>query len=287
MTYYGNQDFLFTRTGVITVKISKILSPLFLITSLIISPIAFADCNTIGDDCWQNSAILYGWIYGQKGDMTIGDNIAEVDITPKEVLENIDLIDFLFQLHWETCNGKWAFMIDPTILALTAGASLTTPLPTPRPKNITLNITSKIKFSLVDFGVFYTVYSRCFCESRRWIKLEVLGGGRNLYFVGDINIDPLVRLSNGANWFSALAGARFTASVYHGLNLSIRGDVSAGSRSHSLGATALIAYQFHPNFVVAGGFKVLHFCGENGSGENRFDMDICYYGPVLGLGVIW
>lgn len=267
-------------------NVKKVLLSLSFIISIALSIDVFADCSP-NDNCWHNVAIAYSWIFGQKGDLTIGNTTSELDVTPKDVVENLDLIDFILQLHLETCKGKWAFMIDPTILATTERTTLTTPLPTPNPQNLTLNITSKTKFSLVDAGVFYTLFSRCFCETQRWIKLEGLFGIRNLYMDADIDISPLTRLSNGANWFGALAGARLTAHVYNGLNLSLRGDVSAGSRSYSYSATALFIYQFRRHFVLGGGFRYLDFCGENDSGDDRFDLDVCYYGPVLGLGVLW
>lgn len=267
-------------------RIKGLISRL-LLACVFFTATGYAQCMECNQDCWQNTAIYYSWIFGQRGCMNVGSSEADIDVTPKDVLQNLDLIDFIFQLHLETCKKRWAFMIDPTILAVTSRVSLTTPLPTPRPRSIRLDITSKIKFTLVDFGAYYTAFARYFCDTNRWVKLEVLAGGRNLNQDADIEIAPITRTSSGANWLGAMIGARATAHVYPGLNVWMRGDVSVGSRSHSYGGNAMFGYQFHQNFVLAGGFRILDFCGENGTGDNRFDMDLFYYGPILGLGVVW
>lgn len=261
-------------------KLFSSLKPWLVILCLGFAPSVFATlCPPSTTCCWQNTLAMYGWVFGQRGCMDINGETIDVDVTPQDVLENLDIIDFILQIHMETRKGRWAFMIDPTFLKTTVSNQIA---------NTRLSVVTKTGFVLVDFAGFYTIGTHCFCTPGRWLQAELYVGGRDLYSEFDANLQPFqFAINEGNNWLAAMIGTRVTFHVNDCVNLWFRADVAAGSHNHSYNFQAFASYAFSKNWFVAAGFRALDFCGTENVAINPYKMDMLYYGPILGVGLQW
>lgn len=232
--------------------------------------------------CWKNTFGIYSWIFAQQGDMRIRGNTVNVDVTVGNVLRNLNLIDFILQAHMETSNGIWSFFVNPTILKVSH--SLRQELPGPLPD---IKVKASIASNIIDFSAAYSFYDRCFRNGCSSLKLELCAGGRNVYFASDVKLNQFNKVDDAANWLGFLMGIRATCHVTPSIDLWTRLDASYSSSSHSFGWALLSSYAFTSTFKVLGGVRAIDFCGKDGSGQNRFVMDVTYIGPVLGAALNW
>jgi hypothetical protein len=126
-----------------------------------------------GNDDWQFSVGIPGWLAGLNGDFGVrGMNPVHVDVPFKEILQNLEIGAML---RADAQHGKWGFYVEGIYLKLGADGKPPGPL---------LNsIDMQIQQVLAEVGMSYRLW-----EGKRGY-FDLLVGARYVYMGGTINFD--------------------------------------------------------------------------------------------------
>ena len=83
------------------------------------------DTPPMTDSSWQFTLSPYLWAAGLSGSVGIGRAVSEVDLSSRDILDNLDIGAML---HFEARKGRWAFLFDGFWMKLDADADTPGPL---------------------------------------------------------------------------------------------------------------------------------------------------------------
>jgi hypothetical protein len=246
--------------------------------------LASAHPVTASDDWEFALSPLFLWGISLKGDATIGDSTAPLDLNFKDdILENLEAV---VTLHFEAHKGIWTFFTEFQYVDLE---------PTTTVEIGPIEVESNVSFKnvLFELGAAYILGES---DSTRW---EVIGGGR--YTEQDIHIDltlstalppPLDEINidqrGGDDWWHAFLGARVSHSINDKWTFIGRTDLGyGGSDNKAINASFVFDYRFNDWGSAFAGFRYLQYDYDNDSSSDRYALDAYMQGPLLGLTIHW
>lgn len=219
---------------------------------------------------WQYTVVPYVWLFGQKGTLNIKDiPPIEINVTPWDVLKNLNIIDFIFQLHLEAEKRPLAYMADLTYLKSSPNKFMTNQL------------------SFLNFGVYYTIFYNRIRNAFSLTSFELLAGGRNIYYGTSVNLLQKSLKKNSkkknSNWISPLIGARLIVQLSKATSLLLRASIAKSRSSFSWDTQAAMTFSLKSHVSLAFGYRTFHVDVK----RNQFYVNNTYYGPVLGFKITW
>jgi hypothetical protein len=229
-------------------------------------------------NAWRfDLAPLYLWGLSLEGDASLGTPVGSVnpsiDVPFDDVFSNLEGV---FTVHFEGVkDNRWGFFFDYNFLDISGD------------QDLPLNSQYRVEFSgkIAELAGFYRFAGAPEHE------FDVLFGARYTDLEVTANLSGLVNLgaSGSQDWTDPFAGLRWGWQFADQWRFSLRGDVGG------FGVGTDLAWQFagllhwqpwqHVGFI--GGYRSLYQDFEDGSGTDRFQLDVTIHGPILGLNLTW
>jgi hypothetical protein len=152
-----------------------------------------------------------------------------------------------------------------------------------------------MNFVFFEFGPAYRVLDWPRGDGGRPIQIDLLTGGRFMYFYESITAKGsqgrFRRYANAtSSWVDPFVGGRFTVPIADGLDVLFRGDIGGFGAGSQLAWNLLggLAYQlpWHPGAAttsIYAIYKALDFDYEHGSGAGATQAALDLRGPAVGL----
>ena len=220
---------------------------------------------------WHFMIAPYAWIAWDKGDITVLNRKATIDMTPKDTK---NALDSGLQLHLEANKNRWTFLLDTTYLELSdssTGALGTT--------------TVNFKQVLVDFGEFYKFMSYPTDNANSRIDFEGFFGGRYWYLKNKISLPINWSDTRTKKWLDPVIGGRLLYYIRDSWVLSLNGNIGGFGliSNFTWQVKALAMFKFNRYIGIGVGFHALHVNYEDGTRLTKFKLRKTTYGPMAGI----
>jgi len=222
---------------------------------------------------WQNKlAPLYLWGVSMSGTSTFGTNTVPLDI---EFTDAVSDLEAVFTFHYEGAKGHWGIIVDYSYLNLTPKAEIPG---TPVQLNVDLKNTIAEIAGLYRFG-----------PNNPW---QLLAGFRSYDL--DLTVNglpqppapvPQIAIKETINDF--FIGGRYLRSINDKWSFIGRADIGAGDSDLVWNVLAAFDYRFTKLLSAFGGWRVLDYDVNTGSGPSTFKYDMNHSGPILALAFHW
>ncbi len=222
---------------------------------------------------------IYGFMLGIEGDATLGNVTSDVDVSFSDILDNLD---FGFMGFVEHRRGKWSFIGDVAYLKISADDT--------RAVNPILSVKLDAEFeqTVAEAFVGYRVFEQNQGEAQ--FGIDLLGGARYNKLAVELDVTAsLLGLTTSASrnpeedWVDGVVAARVQYSHDNGWGVSAWADIGDGSDSSSYQLMGIVSYLFKNNIRVFGGYRLYHLEYTGDIGGRRFDVDLDYTGPMIGV----
>ena len=226
----------------------------------------------------------YAWAAGVNGQVGVGNQVVNIDVTPGEVLSNLGKVDGALMLHSEVGRGDWGFILDANLIR--AGTSVTTP---PAQVGVTLQQT------LIEaLGTYRLIEVSDYWVDGKSATVDLLAGVRiyefsNLLAVSPFNpMLPTVPLGMSSSWVDMVIGGRAKAPITKTLDVFGRADIGGfGIGSSSILAWNLIGgvdWKISQCASLSAGYRELNINKTGtGAGGMPFVFDAKLYGPFMAV----
>ncbi len=226
---------------------------------------------------------IYAFMMGIEGDATtsgtLGDVTADVDVSFSDILDNLD---FGFMGFVEHRRGKWSFIGDVAYLKISAEKTRSgTPVSS-------LTLDAEFEQTLAEAFVGYRVFEQNIGEAQ--FGIDLLGGARYNEIAFELDATAtLLGLTTSASrnpsedWVDGVVAIRVQYGHENGWGVSAWADIGDGSDSSSYQLMGIVSYRFKNNIRVFGGYRQYSFEYTGDSGGRRFDLDLDYTGPMIGV----
>ncbi len=220
---------------------------------------------------WWLTITPYGWVTATEGDMGVAGQIAPVDISMRDTLEDLEMS---FMLAAEGGFDRWAFGIDGIFGAFSSGGQLP-------PGTGFTNAT-------VDFDQFFArVHAGYQVIKEDHATLTAFVGARFSYLSMEIAVSgPTVeteRRDDSKSWIDPVVGMHGSWEINDCWFIQGGGDIGGFGVSSDLIWQATVALGYHFTDSVAG------LIGYRGMGvdysDGGFLVDTIAHGPALGLSI--
>lgn len=121
-----------------------------------------------------------------------------------------------------------------------------------------------------------------YIEKRRWSSLKLFIFAHCLTATR-LGLTETVSRNRRPDWTDAVTGLRANYAHNSGWGVNGWADIGVGSDSSSYQLAAFINFKLDNNIRLFSGYRHLNFEYEDGSDESRFEIDVDYSGPVLGV----
>ncbi len=229
-------------------------------------------------DSWTEVGI-YAFMSGIEGDATVGNVTSDVDVSFSDILDNLDLG---FMGYVEHRRGKWSFIGDVAYLNVSAEKTRS------RTSVTSLTLDAEYEQTLVEAFIGYRVFEQNIGEAQFGIDLLVGARYNEVAFELDVQASLLgLTTSRSRNpeedWVDGVVAARVQYGHENGWGVSAWADIGDGSDSSSYQLAGIVSYRFKNNIRVFGGYRLYHLEFTGDSGGRRFDLDLDYTGPMIGV----
>ena len=222
---------------------------------------------------------IYGFMLGIEGDATIGNVTTDVDVSFSDILDNLDMGFMGFVEHR---RGKWSFIGDVVYMKLSADSTTAiNPI-------LSVELDAEVAQTLAEGFVGYRVLAQDHGDAQ--LGIDLLGGARYNKLDLELGVEAtLLGLTTSASrnpsedWVDGVIGARVQYGHNNGWGVSAWADIGDGSDSSSYQLIGIVSYRFKNNIRVLGGYRQHSFEYTVVSGGRRFDLDLDYTGPMLGV----
>jgi len=240
--------------------------------ALLFSSLAWADSNK-DFNTWQNKlAPLYLWGVSMSGTSTFGTSTVPLDIEFKDAVSDLEGI---FTFHYEGAKGHWGIIADYSFLNLTPKAEIPG---TPVQLNVDMKNTIGEIAGLYRFG-----------PNNPW---QLLAGFRSYDL--DITITglpqppaPVPQIAIKETINDLFIGGRYMRDINDKWSFIGRADIGAGDSDLVWNVLAAFDYRFTKLLSAFGGWRVLNYDVNTGSGADTFKYDMSHSGPILALAFHW
>jgi len=222
---------------------------------------------------------IYAFMMGIEGDATIGNVTSDVDVSFNDILDNLDMV---FSGFVEHRRGKWSFIGDVAYLKVSAEKTRS------RTRVSSLTLDAEFEQTLAEAFVGYRVFERKLEEAQ--FGIDLLGGAR--YNELALELDARASLlgltrsasrNPEADWVDGVVAARVQYGHENGWGVSAWADIGDASDSSSYQLMGIVSYHFKNNIRVYGGYRLYHFEYTGDHEGRRFDVDLDYTGPMIGV----
>jgi len=231
---------------------------------------------------WEFLIAPYGWLAGVDGAVTAKGVEVDVDKSPSDFFDIVSDIDFVAELHMEAKKGPWIILLDPTYLKVSTDGKV---------GPVDADVTTE--FALVDIAGLYRFYERPIgADNSRKLSFDVLAGARYWHLESDIDLELRLERFNlkkdfeaRKDWIDPILGLRTGVNLTRKLTLWARADIGGfgvGS-DFSWNVSAVLGYDVYRNITLALGYRVLDVNFEDGSGDDKTELNATLHGPMLGL----
>lgn len=225
-------------------------------------------------ESWSYLVAFYGYIFGMNGDITVQGSTSGVSSAPKDIIDNLNNVDAIFQLHGELQKQRWNFFLDPTYLKLTlpiaAGPLVGSVTP---------------ELGLFDFGIFYTLKENF--NSNKPYKVQAMIAGRAFKIKNTITPSRMPSIAGQQNFVTPMLGARLLGTLKGPWSYSLRGDIGGFDIDDVKKTWDLIAflnYSFNQSWHAGMAWRQMGINFQRGSGTSRFAMNTKFWGPIVSIG---
>lgn len=227
---------------------------------------------------WKFMIAPYLWVPAQHGTIASRGVTANVSMNVGQSWDAlIDNFKFAACLHMEANKDKWTVFGD--IMYTNLGNEV---------KQSNIDVDQKM--GIFEIGGSYAVFDNKLPgaedDSKVRLRIEPLAGVRVWYL--NVNISDSVR-SVGPNeaWVDGFAGARCELAFNDAFSLSARADIGTGMSDLTWNILTMANYNFNRNFALFAGWRWLSDDYKKGSGPDRFEYDIQFSGPFVGLKIMF
>jgi len=222
---------------------------------------------------------IYAFMMGIEGDATIGNVTSDVDVSFNDILDNLDMV---FSGFVEHRRGKWSFIGDVAYLKVSAEKTRS------RTRVSSLTLDAEFEQTLGEAFVGYRVFAQN--QGKSQFGIDLLGGAR--YNELALELDARASLlgltrsasrNPEADWVDGVVAARVQYGHENGWGVSAWADIGDASDSSSYQLMGIVSYHFKNNIRVYGGYRLYHFEYTGDHEGRRFDVDLDYTGPMIGV----
>lgn len=222
---------------------------------------------------------LYGFATFIEGDTRIADVEVDLEVTPKDILDNLDVGGMGF---FEHRRNTWSFIGDVAYMNLNSK-----------------NTVAKTSMASVTLDATFKQFISEGFVGYRFDELIMTGGDLGFDILGGARYTSLkMRLGAEAsalglttaasrkkkeNWVDGVVAIRAQYNSNNGWGASGWLDVGAGVESHSAQLIGLVSHHFENNIKLFGGYRYLYLNYETGSGSDTFELNAHYHGPLIGV----
>lgn len=227
---------------------------------------------------------LYGYLVSIDGDVDFRGLDADIDVSLHDILDNLDSTFMGFVEHR---RGPWSFIFDAVYLKLSESGdtSISGPLGLGQ---ATISAEVEFKQTLLEGFIGYRALD--YDLERGRIGVDALAGARynrlDVELSSDVSVFGLTASGDRERDEDWVDGVLATRAVYRsnaGWSLSGWADFGLGDDSHSYQLASFLNYNFDNGLTLSGGYRYYHLKYETGSGSSRFEYDLDYHGPMVGL----
>jgi hypothetical protein len=219
-------------------------------------------------DKWQFQFVPYLWFAGIKGQVGIGDRVADVDADFGDIF---DRLNFGFMAALEARKGKFLLLSDLLYLKVSAENA------TPGALFSSVKATQKVFMFEEDAGYRLLEKNGSSLDAFAGIRFWHLHT-RLLFTPG---ISPELEVSGSKNWVDGIAGLRGRAYVSKNVFVFGKGDAGGGGSdlTYQLLGGAGLTFRERFSFVLA--YRYLHVNYD----RDNFLFDVGIKGPAIGFGI--
>jgi len=241
---------------------------------------------------WTIQAALYLWLPEVQGTVGARGATADVDVdfgNLFDLMGNGQL--FASGGHVEVGYERFSFFLD----AFGGTARPSSDVTVQRRPTLTGTADLTLNFAFFEFGPAYRVLDWPRGGPGRPIALDLLAGGRFMYFYQSITLrgsgGRLGRYGNATSeWVDPFVGGRFSVPLVGDLDVLFRGDIGGFGAGSQLAWNLIGGFQYalpwHPGGAstsLVAVYKALDFDYESGSGSDEIVTKLNLRGPALGL----
>ena len=203
------------------------------------------------DGSWRLSLTPYAWLAGTKGRIGFAGGIADVDLTPGDVLDKVDLsVMLLLEARRDRLIGR----LDINYVSLSDSKAVE--------DGTDDTVVLELDQAIIQPEIGYTALVA------PWGGIDLLAGGRYWHPKANVSAkDPNgdVPISSGSrSWFDATGGLRVRYDPTQRLHLFTKGDVGAGGSKLTWQVMGGVGYDFADCCAVATAYKHL---------DDQYDRD--------------
>ena len=219
-------------------------------------------------DKWQFQFVPYLWFAGIKGQVGIGDRVADVDADFGDIF---DRLNFGFMAALEARKGKFLLLSDLLYLKVSAENA------TPGALFSSVKATQKVFMFEEDAGYRLLEKNGSSLDAFAGIRFWHLHT-RLLFTPG---ISPELEVSGSKNWVDGIAGLRGRAYVSKNVFVFGKGDAGGGGSdlTYQLLGGAGLTFRERFSFLLA--YRYLHVNYD----RDNFLFDVGIKGPAIGFGI--
>lgn len=235
--------------------------------------------NTVhAEENWTEIG-LYAMMTPIEGETKVGNVTSDVDVSFSDILDNLDMGFMGFAEHR---RGRWSFIGDAVYMKLSADST------TARNPILSVTLDAEVEQTIFEGFVGYRVLVQDHGDAQ--FGIDLLGGARYNNIEVEIGVQAtLLGLTASASrnpsedWVDGVIGVRAQYGHNNGWGISGWADIGEGSDSSSFQLAGFVSYRFKNNIRIFGGYRQYSFEYTGVSRANRFELDLDYSGPMLGV----
>lgn len=254
------------------------ISRIFIVLGFFV-PLCFAQLSMASEEKISTEIGLYGFASSITGDATIRNVESDLDISPKDILENLDVGAMGFIEHR---RNKWSFIGDMAYMKLSTESTIA------KTAVASVSIDAELQQAIAEGFVGYRFHEADLGSAS--VGFDILGGARFTYFNVSVSAQAAVlglatsrSRERDEDWVDGVVGLRAQYKNDNGWGASGWVDLGLGDDSHSVQAIGVVSHTFDNNIRLFGGYRYLNLNYETGSGSSNFELDAHFHGPMIGL----
>jgi len=268
------------------IKLLKIGTGIFLLSIICL---AASSSNSYSAENWDFDFAPYVWFISMTGDVTVKGQTAHVDSSFSDFLDDIV---FAGEIHFEATRRKGrklGFWLDATYAKFESDGEM---------GPISIDVENQL--AIVEGSFFYNIHtwqlgsnSVKTKSSTPNIELDAVAGLRYWYVDAKLQFGGSGPIGSGGNitgdqdWLDALVGLRSFINFTDKFRIMLRTDFAGFGIASSSDLTwiggGILGYSIKNWLELVVGYRALYLDYENGSGDNRFAMDVWVHNPLIGL----
>jgi len=247
--------------------------------------------NLYAGENWDFELAPYLWLVSMNGDITVKGQTSDVDLSFKDFLEDLK---FAAEIHFEatrTKGRKLGFWLDGTYMKLESDGDIGP-----------IDLKVKNQFVILEGAFFYNIHKWGLGSKsnsingelkKPYIALDAFAGARYWYldaeldFKGQGPIGVSGDLKKDQQWVDPFIGLRSWIYLTDRSRMMLRTDfggfdIGSASDFSWLGAV-LFGYSITHRIEAFIGYRAIYLDYDDGSGNDKFAMDVWMQNPLIGI----